>query len=75
MADQSTPRQASKQAQTARYVVYVDNQAKGSLDAREAADTEAKRIREAFPILNVRVADSEQNSAKTLGATHDVGIE
>ena len=72
MANESIQRQPTKHAQTARYVVYVDNQAKSSFDSREGADAEARRILAAFPILTVRVADSENDSATALGPTHDL---
>ena len=71
MSDQQPKRQSPKHVQTARYVVYVDNQGKSSFDSLEAAEKEAKRIRDAYPILNVRVADSEQDSSKTLGPTRE----
>ncbi len=72
MASDSQPKQ--KQAsgvQLARYVVYVDNQAKSSFDARELADQEAKRISDKFPIVVVRVGDSEKDSVRTLGPTFE----
>ena len=62
-------RQLSKRAQMARYVVFVDNQAKSSFDTLAAAEAEASRILTAFPILSVRVADSETDSARMLGPT------
>ncbi len=68
-SDQQAARQLAKRVQMARYVVYVDHQAKSSFDTQEAAEKEAKRILTAFPILNIRVADSEMDSAKTLGPT------
>jgi hypothetical protein len=67
--DQQSRRQPAKRAQTARYVVSVDHQPKSSFDTREAADKEARRILEAFPILAVHVTDAEENTVKTLGAT------
>ncbi len=66
---QQAARQLAKRAQTARYVVHVDHQAKSSFDTIEAAEKEAKRILDAFPILTVRVADSLVDSVTTLGAT------
>jgi hypothetical protein len=68
--DQSPVRQLSKRAKMERYVVSVDGQPKSSYDTREAAEQEAKRILDKFPILTVIVADSDNDSAKTLGATH-----
>jgi hypothetical protein len=68
--EQQPPRQLAKRAQMARYTVSVDGQLKSSYDTRDAAETEAKRILSKFPILTVTVADSENDSAKLLGATH-----
>lgn len=67
--EQGRPRQLSKRAQMARFAVYVDQQAKSSFDTREAAETEADRIRKAFPIVVVNVVDEENNSVNTLGPT------
>jgi len=64
--EQKTPRQLSKRAQTARYVVSVDHQAKSSYDTLAAAKAEAKRISDAFPVLAVEVSDSENDSLKLL---------
>ena len=69
--NQPTPQQLSKRVQMARYVVYVDHQAKSSFDKQEAAEKEAKRILDAFPILAVRVADSHIDSVTQLGPTHE----
>ena len=66
--DQQSRRQLAKRAQTARYVVSVDHQPKSSFDTRDAAEKEARRISEAFPILSVQVTDVENNSVKTLEA-------
>jgi hypothetical protein len=63
------PRQLSKRAQRSRYVVYVDGQAKSSFDTPEAAENEARRIREAFPVVAVHVGDDENNSVQNLGPT------
>ena len=65
----AAPRQLSKRMQMARFVVYVDQQAKSSYDTREAAEAEAARILKAFPVLAVRVADGEDDSIKKLGPT------
>ncbi len=67
--DNAVPRQLSKRMQMARFVVYVDQQAKSSFETRDAADAEAARILKAFPILAVRVADAEDDSIKALGPT------
>ncbi len=63
------PKQLSQRAQMARYVVYVDHQAKSSYGSLEAAEAEADRIRKAFPVVAVEVIDEDNNSAKTLGPT------
>jgi len=67
--DQDSPRQRAKRVQLARYVVSVDHQPKSSFDSREAAENEARRISEAFPILAVRVSDTEQSTATRSGGT------
>lgn len=67
--DQQPARQLAKRAQMARYVVSVDGQPKSSFDTREPAEAEAKRILDKFPVVTVKVQDSEADSAKTLGAT------
>ena len=70
MANDGRPRQnPASGVQMARYVVYVDNQAKSSFDARESADQEAKRISDRFPVVTVRVSDTEKDSATSLGPT------
>jgi len=66
--DQDSPRQRAKRVQLARYVVSVDHQPKSSFDSREAAENEARRISEAFPILAVRVTDTEQSTVKEVGS-------
>jgi len=65
---QDSPRQLAKRVQLARYVVSVDHQPKSSFDSREAAENEARRISEAFPILAVRVTDTEQRTVKEVGS-------
>ena len=62
-------RQLSRRAQTERYVVYVDHQAKSSYQEKDDADREAARISAAFPVVSVEVVDSEQASIKRLGPT------
>ena len=62
--DQQARRELAKRPKMARYVVSVDLQAKSSFDTREAADKEARRISDAFPILTVHVEDSEEDSVK-----------
>lgn len=64
--EQPQPRQLSKRAQTARFVVSVDHQAKRSFDKLKDAQDEAKRIAEAFPILNVEVDDMENGTLKPI---------
>jgi hypothetical protein len=67
--DHDSPRKLAKRVQLARYVVSVDHQPKSSFESREAAENEARRISEAFPILAVRVTDTERGAAKEGGAT------
>jgi hypothetical protein len=69
--DPQARRLLAKRAQMARYVVSVDHQPKSSFDTREAADKEASRILQAFPILAVQVTDAEEDTVKVLGATHE----
>lgn len=64
--EQPQPRQLSKRAQTARFVVSVDHQAKRSFDKLEDAQVEAKRIADAFPALNVEIDDMENGTIKPL---------
>ncbi len=59
----------AKRAISARYVVSVDHQNKSGFDTREAAETEATRIRSMHPILTVEVADSEMDTVTMLGPT------
>jgi hypothetical protein len=66
--DQQSRRQLAKRSQMARYVVSVDQQPKSSFDTREAAEKEARRISEAFPILAVQVTDAEQDTVTALAA-------
>lgn len=65
--EQEKPTQLSKRPQMARYVVFVDHQAKRSFDTREAAENEAQRIKKAFPVVVVEVVDEDKNSVNTLG--------
>jgi hypothetical protein len=67
--DPQARRLLAKRAQMARYVVSVDHQPKSSFDTREAAEKEARRILEAFPMLTVHVNDAEEDSVKVLGTT------
>lgn len=62
--EQPQPRQLSKRAQTARFVVSLDHQAKRSFDNLKDAQIEAKRIADAFPMLNVEVNDMENGTLK-----------
>lgn len=64
---EAMPRQLSKRAQRARYVVYVDNQAKSSYDVKLEAETEAARIKSAFSQVVVDVRDDDDNSVTQLG--------
>lgn len=63
------PKQLSKRAQTARYVVYVDHQAKGSFGNLADAEEQAQKILMSFPKLAVKVVDEDNNSVNTLGPT------
>lgn len=54
---QQAPRQPSRRAKTARFVVCVDHQAKSSFDRREDAETEVLRIMTAFPKLSASITD------------------
>ena len=58
--DHASPRKLAKRVPLARYVVFVDHQPKSSFDSREAAENEARRISQAFPVLAVHVTDAEQ---------------
>jgi hypothetical protein len=69
--DPQARRLLAKRAQMARYVVSVDHQPKSSFDTRGAADKEARRLLEAFPILTVHVTDAEEDSVNLLGATQE----
>lgn len=69
--DQQPARQLAKRAQMARYVVSVDGQPKSSFDTREPAEAEARRILAGFPVVTVKVADSEADSVKMLGPTSE----
>lgn len=71
MTDQQRKRHLAKRAQMVRYVVSVDHPAKSSFDTRAAADQETARIPDAFSRVTVAVADSESDSAQTLGPTVD----
>ncbi|HWG05565.1 MAG TPA: hypothetical protein VG271_11175 [Beijerinckiaceae bacterium] len=64
--DQKPRRDLGKRPQMERYVVSVDLQPKSSFDTREAAEKEAKRISDAFPILTVHVDDMQEDSVKLL---------
>ena len=69
--DRQSPKQLAKRAETARYVVSVDHQPKRSFDTLEAANEEARRILEAFPILTVDVSDAEKNTFTTFGPAQE----
>lgn len=69
--EQPQPRQLSKRAQTARFVVSVDHQAKRSFDNLKDAQIEAKRIANAFPILNVEVDDMENGTLRPVADEMD----
>jgi hypothetical protein len=67
--DKQQKTQLAKRMQMAGYVVSVDRQAKSGFETRGAADEEALRISEAFSRVTVTVSDTDNDSAKTLGAT------
>lgn len=67
--DQLPPKQVSWRAQMPRFVVEVDGQAKSGFAEHAEAEAEAKRIKAAFPKLQVKVVDWETDSVRTLGAT------
>lgn len=67
--DQLPPKQVSWRSQMARFVVEVDGQAKSGFATRDLAEAEAKRISDAFPKLQVKIADWETDSVRTLGPT------
>ena len=67
--DQLPPKQVSWRTQMPRYVVEVDGQAKSGYPVRADAEAEAKRISDAFPKVQVRIADWQADSVKTLGKT------
>ncbi len=41
-----------------RFILFVDHQAKRGFDAREPAESEARRIRERYPHLQVRIEET-----------------
>jgi hypothetical protein len=73
--DQLPPKQVSWRTQMPRYVIEVDGQAKSGFETRELAEVEAKRISDAFPKLQVRIADWEFDSVRTLGPTQATAEE
>ena len=67
--DQLPPKQVSWRSQMQRFVVEVDGQAKTDYPTRELAEVEAKRISDAFPKLQVKIADWQSDSVTKLGPT------
>lgn len=67
------PRQLSRRAQAARYVVSVDRQIKSSYADLDHAVAEANRISDAFPILSVKITDSENLAVDQLSNEMRVG--
>jgi hypothetical protein len=59
------PRQLSRRAKTARFVVCVDHQAKSSFDSREDAENEVQRIIGAFPKLSASVTDVQADDGES----------
>ena len=66
MSSNQPPRQPAEREQMARYVLFVDQQAKRSFDSREAAEDEAQKISKAFPIVVVRIANLQQDTVTTI---------
>ena len=54
---QQPPRQVNWRAQLARYVLVVDGQTKNSFADKAAAEAEAKRLKERWTALSVRIDD------------------
>ena len=52
-----------KQPESGRYLLQVDKQTKGSYRTSEAAQSAALQIKTAYPIVQVSIYDSVDNSA------------
>jgi hypothetical protein len=61
-----------KRPESGRYLLQVDKQTKGSYKTPEAAQSAALQIKKAYPIVQVSIYDSFDNSARLVdlpGAT------
>jgi hypothetical protein len=54
----------SKRPDSGRYLLKVDKQTKGSYKTPEAAQSAALEIKKAYPIVQVSIYDSVDNSAR-----------
>lgn len=71
--EKAQPRQLSRRAPTCRYAVTVDGQTKRSYADVKHADAEANRILHAFPLLRVKVTDTENLAIDQLTNQMSVG--
>ncbi len=53
-----------KRPESGRYLLQVDKQTKGSYKTTEAAQSAALEIKKAYPIVQVSIYDSVDNSAR-----------
>ena len=53
-----------KRPESGRYLLQVDKQTKGSYKTAEAAQSAALEIKRAYPIVQVSIYDSVDNSAR-----------
>jgi hypothetical protein len=53
-----------KRPESGRYLLQVDKQTKGSYKSPEAAQSAALEIKRAYPIVQVSIYDSVDNSAR-----------
>jgi hypothetical protein len=56
-----------KRPETGRYLLQVDRQTKGSYKTSEAAQSAALEIKTAYPIVQVSIYDSVNNSHTLVG--------
>jgi hypothetical protein len=59
----------SKRPERGRYLLQVDRQTKGSYTAAESAQAAALAIKNAYPIVQVSIYDSVDNSNTLIEAT------
>jgi len=62
-AEEGIP-QPKRRPESGRYLLQVDKQTKGSYQTPEAARSAALEIKKAFPILQVSIYDSVENSIR-----------